>query len=182
MLRRKEETHPFYETKYRVLCNGKVVDEGVFWGSGNEESIKRRVMKRWENPEIKVEIYSKRELRRWGRRRRIPEFPTAVLIQEKEEEEMEINFSVDERENFTLVSFELSEAISPEILKEIKPPEVNLSKGVVISGRGPIWLYSYLVHHYHPATFVATHDPRQGGAIVVQSHVKEYKEGDVIKI
>ncbi|MEM0235886.1 CRISPR-associated ring nuclease Crn3/Csx3 [Thermofilum sp.] len=92
-----------------------------------------------------------------------------------------IKFNTIEKDEFVIVEFELTEPILPEDLKNIRPPSIKCSKGVVLSGRGPIWLYGFLIHHYHPATFVATNDPRIG-AVVVESHAPKYKVGDVINI
>jgi len=52
----------------------------------------------------------------------------------------------------------------------------------VLSGRGPVWLYGFLVHFYHPTSAVAIFDPRLGGAVVVESHNQDFKVGDLIKI
>jgi len=93
-----------------------------------------------------------------------------------------VKFSLEERDEYTLVSFELTGIISPEILSNLNPPKVNAAKGVVLSGRGPIWLYCHLIHHYHPTKFVATYDPRLEGAVVVESHTPKYKAGDIIKV
>ncbi len=92
-----------------------------------------------------------------------------------------IEFNVVEYEEFTLVDFKFDGVLTPEDLKKLKPPEVRLDKGVVISGRGPIWLYGYLIHHYHPAKWVATYDPRLGGGVVVMSHDPKVREGDIIR-
>jgi CRISPR-associated protein Csx3 len=92
----------------------------------------------------------------------------------------EVRFSTRERDEYTLVYFEL-DIIRPEALKSLKPPKVNSAKGVVLSGRGPIWLYCYLVHHYHPTRFIAVYDPRMG-AVIVESHWPSYNVGDIIKI
>lgn len=92
-----------------------------------------------------------------------------------------INFSATEKEAYTLVEFALDGPITPDLLPGIKPPDVNPQKGVVVSGRGPIWLYGYLLHHYHPCAWVAVFDPRLG-AVVVQSHTPTMKEGSVIKV
>ncbi len=91
-----------------------------------------------------------------------------------------MKFTVVENEKFTLVHFEIEKAVKPEILKEIEIPAVNTRKGVVISGRGPIWLHCFLVHKYHHTPFVAIYDPRLG-AVVVQSH-SELREGDVVDV
>lgn len=95
-----------------------------------------------------------------------------------------MNFSTQEKENYTVVVFDLADqggVIEPHQLADIIPPIVNTQKGVVISGRGPVWLYATLVHHYHPTPWVATYDPRLG-AVVVQSHCKDVKIGDVIPV
>jgi CRISPR-associated protein, Csx3 family len=46
----------------------------------------------------------------------------------------------------------------------------NFSQGIVIEGRGAIWLYGYLVHECHPAAWVGCYDPRLDGAVVVATH------------
>jgi len=71
----------------------------------------------------------------------------------------------------------------PELLeavgKVILPAE---GEAVVIGGRMPIWAYGALVHYYHPSRAVALFDPRLGGAVVVESHVEEYRVGQVIPV
>lgn len=93
-----------------------------------------------------------------------------------------IKFGSNEKDDYTVVFFELSSPITPKILPYINPPSVNSTKGVVLSGRGPIWLYCHLAHHYHPTKFIAVHDPRLGGAVVVESHSPNYQIGEIIKI
>ena len=93
-----------------------------------------------------------------------------------------ISFRVSEKKEYTLIHFELNETIEPDILKNLKPPEIDPTKGVILSGRGPIWLYCFLVHFYHPTKFIATYDPRLGGAVVVESHSVKYKVGEIVKI
>ena len=93
-----------------------------------------------------------------------------------------IKFKVEEKDKYSIVSFKLDNVIAPENLTSLKPPKVNPTKGVVLSGRGPIWLYCYLTHHYHPTRFIATYDPRVGGAIIVESHIANYKVGDILKV
>ena len=93
---------------------------------------------------------------------------------------------VERKEGFVLVEFELEGAISPEKLREITLEKLGLElkdarSGIVISGRGPIWLYSYLCHLLHPFRWVACFDPRLG-AVVVQSHGPEVRVGDVIEL
>jgi len=92
-----------------------------------------------------------------------------------------MKMSMKEYENYTLIHFELNGSITPDELKNLKPPEINPKKGVVLSGRGPIWLYCFLSHVYHPTPFVAVYDPRIG-SVVVQSHSPRISEGDVIPV
>ncbi len=57
----------------------------------------------------------------------------------------------------------------------------HFGKGVIISGRLPIWAHSALAHLFHSAKFVAHFDPRIG-AVVVQSHSTDYKIGQIISL
>ena len=93
-----------------------------------------------------------------------------------------LNFTVEESVDYIIIHFELGEPILPKILQNINPPKVNSTKGIILSGRGPIWLYSYLTHYYHPKKFIATYDPRLGGAVIVESHNPDYKSGEIIKV
>ena len=93
-----------------------------------------------------------------------------------------IQFSTEDRGEFTIVRFELvSGLIEPADLQKVHPPSVDGTKGVVLSGRGPIWLYGFLAHHYHPCKFVAAFDPRLGGGVVFESHTSEYHVGQIVK-
>lgn len=69
----------------------------------------------------------------------------------------------------------------PENLKYTELPDgINFSKGVIVNGKAPIWLYAHAVHLLHIAKWVAVFDPRLG-AVVVQSHSAEPPElGDII--
>ncbi|MCF6095780.1 CRISPR-associated ring nuclease Crn3/Csx3 [Thermovorax subterraneus] len=69
-----------------------------------------------------------------------------------------------------------------ESLRNLEPPKVYTTKGIIISLRGPIWLYCYLTHYYHITPFIATFDPRLGGGVVVESHNSKVKPGDVIRL
>lgn len=80
-----------------------------------------------------------------------------------------VDFQTMECQDFTIVEFKV-DVVAPEDLVTMVPPIVRPTKGVILSGRGPVWLYGMLVHHYHPTRWVATHDPRLGGAVVVASH------------
>ena len=93
----------------------------------------------------------------------------------------ELKFNVWEEDKYSIVSFEIEGVISPEDLAALPPPKVDGSKGVILSGRGPIWLYCFLTHFYHPTKFIATYDPRLGGAVIVETHSVEHAIGSVLK-
>lgn len=94
-----------------------------------------------------------------------------------------MNFRICKTDQFQLLELTLPDngIISPEDLKKLKLPDgIDYRKGVIIYGKGPVWLYAYLSHELHIAKWVATFDPRIG-AVVVQSHdVNSPQVGDVI--
>lgn len=76
-----------------------------------------------------------------------------------------------EFDSVTVVAFAIEGGVcEPADLASINPPDVDGTKGVVISGRGPVWLYAALAHHYHVCAWVGTFDPRLGGAVVTSRH------------
>jgi CRISPR-associated protein Csx3 len=94
----------------------------------------------------------------------------------------EIIYKTTETELYTLIEFQIQDGIiAPEYLAQLTPPTVNARKGVILSGRGPIWLYASLIHFYHPTVWIACYDPRIG-AVVVQSHSPHVKLGEVIPL
>ncbi len=73
--------------------------------------------------------------------------------------------------------------IHPEELAEIELPQgIDTTGGVVISGRGPIWLHDYLVHELHPTAWIGCFEPRFNSAIVVATHTSSVKVGQVIPL
>jgi len=68
-----------------------------------------------------------------------------------------------------------------QTLKNLSLPDNHdTSKGVILFGRGPIWLYAFLTHLCHKFPFVGIFDPRIG-AIIIETHKKNsYEIGDVI--
>ena len=86
-------------------------------------------------------------------------------------------------EKYVKIEFELTENIIPAQIQEVLRvfPDVKGPKHLLISGRGPIWLYGALIHKYaHLVQSVAIYDPKQGGYVVVVSHSPEVKVGDLI--
>ncbi|MBD2074355.1 CRISPR-associated protein Csx3 [Phormidium sp. FACHB-592] len=72
--------------------------------------------------------------------------------------------------------------IAPADLSNLAlPPGIDTTGGVVLSGRAPIWLYSYLVQELHPTAWVACYDPRLG-AIVVSTHSRLASIGQVLPV
>jgi CRISPR-associated protein Csx3 len=70
--------------------------------------------------------------------------------------------------------------LSPSDLTQVSlPSEIKFSQGIVIEGRGPIWLYGFLVHLCHPATWIGCYEPRQEGCVVVQTHVPDIQVGQL---
>ncbi|NJK76907.1 MAG: CRISPR-associated protein Csx3 [Microcoleus sp. SU_5_6] len=73
--------------------------------------------------------------------------------------------------------------ITPADLKGLKLPEnVQYSQGIVLEGRGAIWLYGYLVHECILQRGVGCYDPRLDGAVVVATHKHEVSIGQVLKL
>lgn len=73
--------------------------------------------------------------------------------------------------------------IEPEDLKGLKLPQgILASQGVVLEGRGPIWLYGYLVHECHATAWVGCYDPRLEGAVVVETHTHKVSVGSVVQL
>jgi CRISPR-associated protein Csx3 len=75
------------------------------------------------------------------------------------------------------------QVIEPADLQGVELPSgIRFDQGIVLEGRGPIWLYSTLTHLCHPAVWVACYDPRLAGAVVTQSHVHAVAVGQVLKL
>jgi CRISPR-associated protein Csx3 len=96
-----------------------------------------------------------------------------------------IQFTINQTPKYAIIEFSLPPvAIAPDVLTNLSPPDPIQKdfahKGVILSGRGPIWLYGYLVHYYHPTKMIAIFDPRLQGAVVVSAHYPDYQEGMVI--
>jgi CRISPR-associated protein Csx3 len=62
------------------------------------------------------------------------------------------------------------------------PASLDLTTGVIVSGRAPIWLYGHIMHLLHPTPWVACFDPRMDAGVVVASHSPEARVGQVIPV
>ena len=90
-----------------------------------------------------------------------------------------------EESDYTLVNIEAdSEGIfAPEELKNIcSSPNIKFNKGIILSGRAPIWVFASLVHFFHPAAWVATYDPRLRAGVVVATHTRGVSIGQLIPL
>lgn len=94
-----------------------------------------------------------------------------------------ITLTATETATYTLVDIDIEGGIcDPADLKSLAIPNVKGNKGVILNGRAPIWVFGTLIHHFHATVWVATNDPRQGGAIVVESHKSGVAVGDIIPL
>ncbi|RLF82425.1 CRISPR-associated protein Csx3 [Thermococci archaeon] len=94
-----------------------------------------------------------------------------------------VKIQVEEDEKYIRLNFELTKNIYPTQLPEIinEFPDVQGRKILLLSGRGPIWLYCALIHKYaHLVSAVATYDPKIGGYVVVSSHALDVDVGEII--
>jgi len=99
---------------------------------------------------------------------------------------MPIEFEVDKREDYSVLNFSIAGdgILSPSDLNNIQLPKIE-NKGVIISGRGPVWLFCYLTNELFPesVSWIATYDPRLSGAVVVARYEKSAPAiGEIIKV
>lgn len=71
--------------------------------------------------------------------------------------------------------------LSPEILPQLAlPPELDLSREVILFGQAPIWLYGYLIHCCHSAPWIGCYNAPLGKVVVVHSQRSQLAVGDVM--
>lgn len=96
-----------------------------------------------------------------------------------------ISFNHAPHSNFTLISFEIEGSLDPKDLPDILSTAsllpIDPKLGVVLSGKGPVWLYAALTHLFHPTAWVGTFDPRLG-VVVVESHCPTRFVGEILPI
>jgi len=101
-------------------------------------------------------------------------------------------FSCDVSEHgdylFIDVSIGSNSIMSPDELKDLlyvvekRVGARYYGKGVVISGRLPVWAHCALTHLFHASKFVAHFDPRFKGGVVVATHDEGYKIGQIVPV
>ena len=75
---------------------------------------------------------------------------------------------------------EIAELIATAITQYGRPTYNDI---VVVSGRGPIYLYALIQHNLHGnVNVLAFYDPKLPGAVIVSSNNPNYREGDVVNI
>ena len=75
----------------------------------------------------------------------------------------------------------LGDNFAPAALNQDKPD--IMQGGLVLNGRMPIWLACHLASHYKNAfRWVATYDPKLGGAVVVAVTHPEQQLGNIIPV
>ena len=101
-----------------------------------------------------------------------------------------IELRASDRPEFTLLEIILpNEVCEPQDLKGLElPGGLDTTKGIVLSGRAPVWLFAALVHQAHIFKWVGTFDPRiekdgvKGAAVVVESHGGNLRAGDIVAV
>ncbi len=87
-----------------------------------------------------------------------------------------LNWSVVTEGDYTFAHFEISDEgglLRESDLRKIElPAEAHgrETRGLILSGKGPVWLYAYLTHLGHAFAWLAVYDPRLAGAVVVSRH------------
>ncbi len=88
-----------------------------------------------------------------------------------------LNWDTRYCDTHTVIEFTLvTDVIKPSALAEADLPaelETRRNLGLIISGRGPVWLYAHLVHRAHPFAWVAVFDPRLNAGVVVMNHIPD---------
>ena len=72
--------------------------------------------------------------------------------------------------------------VVPKDLISLKLPEfINTDIGIIVTGRAPIWLYSYLMRTLPDIVWIASYDPRFG-AVVVSTQSQEVHTGQILPL
>ena len=83
-----------------------------------------------------------------------------------------------------IFEFELKELVSPGGVSKIERQLPDLEGRIlIISGKGPAWLYCMIMRKYlcrFPV--IAVYDPELQAAIIVSSHLMSFKMGDLIQL
>lgn len=103
-----------------------------------------------------------------------------MVLKSEEEVSEEINKLVGIekgiKSNVNIVAFLINGGvITPEDLKDVEKDasdlinKIDTSKPVILSGRGPLWLYGVFVHNLHFVNTLATWEPRKKIGIIIEA-------------
>jgi CRISPR-associated protein Csx3 len=94
---------------------------------------------------------------------------------------MALSYSVDKNhDDYVILNVHGADFVPADLNQE--KPDI-MQGGLVINGRMPIWLACHLASHYKNAfRWVATYDPKLGGAVVVAVGHPEQQLGNVIPV
>jgi CRISPR-associated protein Csx3 len=90
--------------------------------------------------------------------------------------------SVEERADYRRIEFTLQQAyLDYSEADGLTVPQVAFDRGVVLSGKLPLWLWTGLALAYHPAPWLAVQPPQQHDqAIVVRSSNPDHAIGSLV--
>ncbi len=101
-----------------------------------------------------------------------------------------VRFQLSEQQDYEGLRYQwltielLSESgvIEPQDLVNLElPEEIDTNIGIVITGRAPTWLYSYLMRELPSTAWIASYDPRLG-AVVVSTELQHVRVGQVLTL
>jgi CRISPR-associated protein Csx3 len=100
---------------------------------------------------------------------------------------MTVDFTVRAEADYTVLHFDIGNSVmAPDDLRDIDLPGELMGRrdrGLIISGRGPVWLYGHLLHCAHAFAWVGTYDPRLNAAVVVANHISSGPQvGSVVPV
>jgi len=98
------------------------------------------------------------------------------------EAEVTLTLVADPRD-FQILDIFMSRArIRPSVIRSLAiPQQIDFNKGIVISGRAPIWLYAHLLRLCQNAPWVATFSPMDGAIVVASNSANGPQVGEVIR-
>jgi CRISPR-associated protein Csx3 len=73
--------------------------------------------------------------------------------------------------------------IQPQHLAQLTlPPDLDLTRAVVLYGRGPTWLYGYLIHQCDQVPWLGCYDARSQSVVVIHSRHPDQAIGTAIPV
>ena len=83
-----------------------------------------------------------------------------------------------------IFEFELKGSVNPNEVSNIEKQLPDLDGDtLVITGKGPTWLYCLIMRKYlYRFAIIAVYDPELQAAIIVSSHLMSFKMGDLIQL